>query len=499
MRAEPAYPDITELLRPLSEADIFARPSSAVRQGALRLEAGFYGSEGFRALQAMEKSGFDIVRIRDLAHVKWFGPFSRTYVEDSSTGLPFLTSSTMLNTSKNPEKFISKALTKDLQRLLIAEGVILVSCSGTIGNVAICSKDLDGYAVSQDAIRIQAKRALDRGLIYAFLLSELGQFLVTRNKSGSVIEHLYALDVENLPLPLLPKALRQELSDAIQEASDLRVAANALLDKAIAAVAAECDLPPIESFSVGTEKNVGAGTAYTVSSAERLRFSGGFGCLRLDATFYEPKCGALRRSILRRTNSKTLSQVTRGIYRSSLRARNFVDEPELGVPMIGGKQLTHWRPSGIKYLSKLFTRNLEIERIVPDSTLVTCGGTIGRVLFAHKNYEGWMASEHIMKLVPNREEVWPGFLYAFLASPFGQVQVDALMHGSVIPQVRDFEFGSVAIVLPVDKGKRVHDLVVEAYDHRATAKSIEDDALKLFADSTKQGRATIEKQWGKEY
>ena len=88
MRAEPVRPDIAGLLRPLSQADIFARPSSAVLRGALRLEAGFYGSEGYRALQAMEQSGFEISSIGVLAGVRWFGPFSRNYVMTRPTVSP---------------------------------------------------------------------------------------------------------------------------------------------------------------------------------------------------------------------------------------------------------------------------------------------------------------------------------------------------------------------------------------------------------------------------
>ena len=91
-----------------------------------------------------------------------------------------------------PRNFLSTALTPNWSDFWFDEGTILVSCSGTIGNVAICTRDFHQVAVSQHAIRVDPTADIDRGVLYAFLLSELGQFLITRNKSGSVIESIYA-------------------------------------------------------------------------------------------------------------------------------------------------------------------------------------------------------------------------------------------------------------------------------------------------------------------
>jgi type I restriction enzyme S subunit len=492
--------DIARLLKPFSKADIFARPASAVVRGSLRMEAGFYGSQGYRALESMETSGFEIGRVSNIAEVRWFGPFPRTYVDDPSAGVPFLSSSEIMAAKLEPKNYLSKVLTPNLERLLISQGTILVSCSGTIGNVAICTKDYDDYAVSQHAIRVDSKRDIDRGVLYVFLLSELGQFLVTRNKSGSVIESIYADDVESLPLPTLPKKLRQRIFENIKRTCDLRVKANALLNDVDGRVQRDCNLPLINSMLTSRSVvSTGSGMAFNVSAGVRLRPNRGLGQLRIDATFHEPHSTAVRAHILQSKSGTKVSGVVGGIFRSSLRARNYVDDSDAGVPMIGGKQLMQIRPAEIKYLSKVLTRQLATERIVAGTTLVTCGGTVGRTLFAHRNYEQWVASEHIMRLIPDAERIAPGYLYAFLASPYGQIQVEALMHGSVIPQIRDFEFGSIAISLPRDRGAAIHDLVVQAFDSRADAKVLEDEGIDLFMTAIDRGRVATEQEWGKEY
>jgi hypothetical protein len=69
----------------------------------------------------------------------------------------------------------------------------------------------------------------------------------------------------------------------------------------------------------------------------------------------------------------------------------------------------------------------------------------------------------------------------------------------VIPRLRDFQFNSIAIRLPGDKGEAIHQKVIRAFDARANAKAKEDSALKLFMSALANGRTYVESEWGKEY
>lgn len=486
-----------DLLRPYSKADVFTRPSSAIQTGAMRLEAGYYGSQGYRAVQAMEESGFRIERVGQHARVRWFGPFARTYVSDPTHGTPFLSSSDMMVARLEPQNYLSNALTRDLERLMVAEGAILVSCSGTIGNVCLCTRDYNGHAVSQHAIRVEALDSESRGVLYVFLLSELGRFLITRNKSGSVIESIYADDVEQLPIPLLPKGLRERINRDIRESSRLRVEANRLLKKAERRVQVDCGLPDIETLRTAGVPN--QTTTFTVQACERLWANGGFGQIRLDATYHEPTAVALSKLILARHDGTTLDQLVEGVRNSTLRKRQYVDDLEDGIPLLGGKQLVQWRPGELKYLSRALTRNLAKETVESGWTLVSCGGTLGRTLFVHRNLEGDALSQDVMRVIPNEQRLKPGFVYAFLASHYGQAQLLQRGYGSVIPRLRDFQFNSIAIVVPPDRGTGIHEIVVSAYDARADAKALEDGALRRFMRAIAVGREATEQEWGREY
>ena len=491
MRAEQLQPDIAGQLRSLSGADIFARPSSAVLRGALRLEAGFYGSEGYRALHAMEKSGFKIGQIGDLAEVTWFGPFSRTYVDDHAFGVPFLSSSDMMAANLVPKNFLSSALTRNLKRLLVKKGTILVSCSGTIGNVAICTKDFNGHAVSQHAIRVDTKTDIDRGVLYAFLLSELGQFLITRNKSGSVIESIYATDVAGLPLPLLPKDLRCDLSNKIQRACDLRVSANALLDEANRLVLNLVNSHDIEHKA---ERPWFIQSAHQIFNARETE-----GYARLDATYYKPVTLNLRARI-RASRGVALKDRVQNVI---LIGKTFVEgvhkvERGYGVPYFTGKELFTYRLLPGAYITSHRPALIDKLIVTRGTTLITCAGTVGKVMYVRGSLEGAAITHDAIRVLPG-DEIHPGFVYAFLASSVGQSQLQRCSYGSVIPRLYRTHVENILVPETDDGGIEIGTLVDQAFDLRAQAMTEEGLAIKLFVDILHAGRIHTEKQWSREY
>lgn len=484
----------------LGRADVFSVRTAKVILGASRLEAAFYGSDGYRAVNALHSSGFDFTVLKEIADVHWHGPFGRVYVDGASHGVPFVSSAEMLEAKIVPDHFISRRLTNRLERLIVRDGQILVSCSGTVGNIALCTEDFNGIAVSQHAIRVSPRDPESLGVLYCMLLSEAGQFLLKRNKSGSVIDSLYAEDVETLPVPRLPGALRQELGSLIADAKRLRVVANKLLGEIEIEVQRSCFLPDLSALRPKNRiVSDSRADIFHTKASERLLAEKGFGEFRLDASYHSPLAVALRKQILSMDGGTELGAVISGVRNSGLRKRVYVDDPSLGVPLLGGKQLMQVRPHDVKLLSKALTRNLQSEIVQGEWTLVSSGGTLGRTLFVHRNLEGASVSQDVMRVIPDAELAYPGFIYAFLASPYGQIQIQQRGYGSVIPRLRDFQFNSIAIRLPRDKGESIHHKVVQAFDARADAKAKEDSALKLFMSALAKGRTYVESEWGKEY
>lgn len=480
----------------LCKAETWAMNIGKVAERPYRLEASFYASDGYLALQAMKNSGFELGTIAEQAVVRWFGPFSRRYVDDPEHGLPFLSSSHMMEARPRNYPLISLKHTQDLQRYIVREGQILVSCSGTIGNVALVTKDLDGWAVSQHAIRVIARDPLDLGPLYCFLQSPLGQFLVKRNTSGSVVPSIYEGDVANLPIPRLPLALRRELTEHILKVSALRVEANRLLGEAEQMLQESLNLPAMETFlSIKDAATDQSSMVFSVRARERIVSRVGYGQARLDATFHDPAAERLR-AYLRERGGIRLGELLDEVRNSSLRKRAYVEGAENGVPLMGGKQLTQLRPVPLGFLSRFLTKGLSQEQVSENWILVSCGGTIGRISLVGRHVSRYVFTQDVMRLICDERKAYPGFLFAFLASPYGQIQLMSASYGSVQKKLRPFQIMDLLFWIPSDRGLSVHKVVQAAFRNRAEAMDMENEAFALFLKAIKQGRHATESHWG---
>ena len=477
-----------------TNVETFAVSSKEVNTGVFRLEGAFYGSAGYRALKTMTRAGFDLTTVGQLARVIWLGPFGRTYVDDPAHGVPFLSSSEMLEAKPDPKNYISKALTRNLERLIVREGTILVSCSGTIGNMTLWTADLDGMAVSQHAIRVIPMDDLDRGFLYAFLLGEAGQFLVKRNKSGSVVESIYEADVSTLPIPLLPKALRRELTRLVSEACDLRAKANKTLREAEDALWTQNYLNRVpRSTSVERKAFVSSRRALEAVLGETKQ-------LRLDATFFRPDAIAIRERIKRCPRWGTLASLGADVI---LLGKTFIPGVhkvghDWGIPYFTGKELIRMNLDADTFIASQKTSDLERLTVQRNMVLVTCAGTVGRVAYVQGQLEGAAVTHDAIRVISPRD-ISPGYVYAFLASEAGQLQLQQCAYGSVIPRLHSQHIESIVMPVPGDGGAAIGASVDAAYDCRTKATVCEKEAVSLFTSAIERGRAYIESEWGSEY
>lgn len=502
MIGEPQGYNMFDNVGEYANTSTFIVPSSeVVNAGGTVLSCQRYREEGYQAKRLLEQSGFTCKIIGSHYKVSMPPRFARTRVKDPVFGTPFLTGSAIAEANVDKSDFISTTRTSGLDGILLEEGTAVVTRSGTIGNVRFITKDIAGCAGTDDLIRISARTPdYSTEYYYAFSLSSLGKALITKDTYGGVIDHIEPDHLSEIAIPALPKKLRNQITALVKEANGLRVKANALLEMAEAELKTTCNLPDLSELNPDNLiKNDSEATTFSWSSTKRLAMSGQFGTLRLDATYHDPTACALAKHILSRKEGVTLDKVLLSVRNSGLRKRVYVDDAEQGVPLIGGKQLIQLRPAEVKYLSKALTRNVANETVKDGWTLVSCGGTIGRIQFVHRNHEGWAASQHVMRLIPNPIKVFPGYLYAFMSSPYGQRQLQQRSYGSVIPEMRDFQFNSIAICIPEDRGKSIHAKVVQAFDARADATWREDKAVDLFMSAIRDGKDAVELKWGRDY
>ena len=164
--------------------------------------------------------------------------------------------------------------------------------------------------------------------------------------------------------------------------------------------------------------------------------------------------------------------------------RVYVDEGH-GRIFIGGKQIGELDPSNKKYLSNIhhsdrISDELELRE---NMTLITRSGTIGKITLVPKHWEDWIASEHVIRVIPASDDI-AGYLSLFLASDFGQVLIKRNTYGAVVDEIDDKQVRLLPFPLlrNVSVQSRINSMVLLANEKRFRAYLLEQEALKILND-----------------
>lgn len=132
------------------------------------------------------------------------GVFKRTYVKEEY-GYPFLGGKEITQLNPKTEKYLSRNIHKKRyeKELKVAENTILVTDRGTIGITALVPKHWNGYAVSQNVLKLVPADDNIAGYIYIFLNSEWGKRLLCRQTYGSVVDMIDNNSLSSVEIPLL--------------------------------------------------------------------------------------------------------------------------------------------------------------------------------------------------------------------------------------------------------------------------------------------------------
>jgi len=340
-----------------------------------RLKASIYGIESRQVKKDLERSRWNIVHLNTFIENAFYGGRSkRVYIDKSNeNAVGFLGSSEMLSIYPKPVKFLLK--TEETAKFALKKRQILLSRSGTIGNVNYVNSTLENYFVSEHAIRIICREY--PGYVYTFLKSKEGRVLVKSNMFGAVISQLEPEHLNRIPIPNPLSALKQEIHDLIEASFRLRDESYELMDKAQILLKTALQLPSIGAFHERSEQfdNMASVLNYSVSSSEVVD--------RLDGSFYVPIVGAIEQHIARMAKEVVKvgdNQISQSVTLPGRFKRVYVEEGS-GVSLIGGKQIFELDPSNKKYLSLTQHGNRISDELTlrENMILVTCSGTIGKV------------------------------------------------------------------------------------------------------------------------
>ena len=158
---------------------------------------------------------------------------------------------------------------------------------------------------------------------------------------------------------------------------------------------------------------------------------------------------------------------------------------------LGGKQITELNPNGKKYLSASYhSERIESQLTLRENMIViTCSGTVGKVNIVPEHWDGWTASQHVIRVMPRNDDI-AGYLYAWLSSDYAQPLISRYIYGSNVDEIDAKQVSS--ILLPLlhsrDEQRTINQKVLDANKKRAEAYHLEQRALTILNEKVLYAR-----------
>lgn len=442
---------------------------SEIQKNNLRLEASVFDLDALNARKIIWNDKFPAVEFKHFATSYVCNRFKRIWLKKSD--LPIYQPSAIVDINPQPDGYISEKTSTDIEKLKVHEGQILMTCSGTVGNISFVSKTLDEKIFNHDLLRIDAKNNFDAGYIYTYFKTKIGQKILLTNNYGAVIEHIEPEHLEKILIPDAPDNLKKKIHDKIFKSYALRDESNELIDKAEKILIEELNLPPFGDF--GEEK------IFTISAKNLLG--------RFDASFHNPIVGKITEH-LQKNSAEVVElgdkKISDAIILPGRFKRIYVEEGH-GRIFIGGKQIGELDPSNKKFLSNIhhadrISKQLELHE---NMTLITCSGTIGKIALVPKHWENWAASQHIIRIIPASEKI-AGYLNIFLATDYGRELIKRNTYGAVVDEIDDKQVKKIPVPILKDSiaQEKINLLALLANEKRFLAYELEQEALKIFEE-----------------
>ena len=237
--SELQLPDISsfdvELYKKKANVDTFSVKLSKI---AGRIDASFHVPIVDAIIEHMKQHAAEVTTVGDKRISKEIilpGRFKRVYVEEGY-GRVFIGGKQILELDPTNKKYLSLVHHGDRisKQLELHENMTLITCSGTIGRVALVGKHWENWTANQHIIRVVPASKDVAGYLSVFLASEYGYPLITHYTYGSVVDEIDDTHVSSIPFPLLKNAdVQRRINELALQASEKRYEAYTLEQQAL--------------------------------------------------------------------------------------------------------------------------------------------------------------------------------------------------------------------------------------------------------------------------
>lgn len=420
--------------------------ASIIARGDRRLEAENYLSEGYILRQRIE--AIPSVPLGRLSRVWQPGRLKGIQVGPDK-GLPFLAATQVLDIRPTARKWLSPERTRDSAERYVKRGWILVTCSGSVGDVIVAYSPLDGMLISHDLLRVVPAAPKDCGYLYAYLRTRYARSMMRSTKYGNIIKHLEPEHLQAVPVADVSEATRETLASAISLCFGLRDRAHQLLSAA----------DDIFAKSIGPIDTRAAEVGFPVAGRDLFRKE-----RRLDAYSHNPAAAAAMLALHR--NGAPIEPLAKATDRIFGVPRFKHIYTAAGIPYVDSEDLFQVNPELRKFVPKQAKGDAEDYFVEAGWLLMACSGQIyglnGSVTQATAWHEKKIVSNHVLRIVP-RTGVRAGYVRVALGHPtLGRPLVLREVFGTSVPEIDPDSLGDFPIVRLGDIEDSIADMAEQS-------------------------------------
>jgi len=207
--------------------------------------------------------------------------------------------------------------------------------------------------------------------------------------------------------------------------------------------------------------------------------------LRFDASFHLSEGIQSRVQVCKTPYPcKRIGDVAERIFHAGRWKRSYVSSLQHGIALVGSSDMLKSDLSKIKLISRKYTPDIEDKKLKKGWILISCSGTIGNTVFTTKQHAEKLASQDVIRLVPNNI-LRPGYIYAYLSSKYGYSMLTQGTFGAVIQHIEPENVEVIPIPdFPEAFQKEVDDLIQESSTLREKAMDALEAAKQRIIDYT---------------
>lgn len=432
---------------------------SEIEQISSRLDAEYYRPAFIESEHQLKRNKWDY--LGNLAEsIRSFGAYSLcNQIEYRENGIPFLRAKDIKEgfIDFSDVLYIDSEANELLWKSDVQPETVLFTMSGTVGNTAIAPRESD-YPInsSQDVAKIRTSQRLNPFYLSVFLQSSYGKRQATRLPVGSVQQHVFLWQLENLIIPLFEDTFQTNLARCFKQVLRLQREAGNSYQEAQILLLSEIglvDWQPRQQLTF-------------VRSFSDTKRAG-----RIDAEHFQPKYDDIISAIRgypggwdrlgNLISMRKCVEVGSGEYQ------------EDGVPFVRVSNLSPFEITEEKCISEDLYAEVQQHQPKQGEILFSKDGTPGIAHYLREQPSKMIPSGGILRLKGKTDKVNNEYLALVLNSILTQEQVNRDVGGSVILHWRPDQVGETAIpILPEEKQTLIQQRVTESFSLRKQSKHL---------------------------